>query len=133
MKVTPALLQKFHLGQCSPEENEAVLKWLEADDVFEDLLTDPTDLESRVGKGLWQQLSKNCLLGQEEHQAKSVDIVPVERVKQKSYKWLVFSASVAASIIVCGFLLFRDGWTSLQSVTESKTVIIPYASKGKLT
>ncbi|SEI38786.1 FecR family protein [Dyadobacter sp. SG02] len=31
MQVTPELIQKYHLGQCSPEEKHAVLQWLAGD------------------------------------------------------------------------------------------------------
>ena len=56
MQVTPELIRKYHLGQCSPEEESAVLQWLAgdgADDVPSYLDKGERDAaQSRIWNGL---------------------------------------------------------------------------------
>ncbi|RZF62695.1 FecR family protein [Sphingobacterium corticibacterium] len=125
MKVTPALLQKFHRGHCSPDEEEAVRKWLDADDIFEDVLTEPTGQELRIGEELWQRLHANQL----DDSTETPHDLGVAPRKHKPVKWLVYSMGAAALLMLCGLLVIWNNW---HGVANQKTVVIPYANKGEL-
>lgn len=56
MKVTRSLIEKYHDGQCTPEESEAVEKWL-ANDLADEMPSFTSDLEKEVMKQrIWQEL-----------------------------------------------------------------------------
>ena len=82
IKVDNKLIKKYHLGLCSPQEEEAVSKWLESSEFNEELI-----LESNVDhkQVMWQNISKDLNLT-------GTKVVPL-------YKKVIKYASVACLIM----------------------------------
>lgn len=83
MKITKELLERYHLGRCSLEEEKAVQNWLEEDGIETDFpasMGDGIQLENRI----WNEISENLEL--EEDVA--------GRNHQFPYSWMQIAASL---------------------------------------
>nr|WP_295929010.1 FecR domain-containing protein [uncultured Dyadobacter sp.] len=57
MQVTPELIKKYHLGQCSPEEEAAVAAWLAGEDEEEIPSYIPAEVRETVQRRIWDGLT----------------------------------------------------------------------------
>jgi transmembrane sensor len=101
MQITKETIDRYHLGQCTPEEQYAVERWLASDEV-EMSFPQHTDLEALENKG-WKKLSSRYSLADQP--------VPSRAFKLSHYSkiWQLVACVVLVAGAVCGYYL-NLGW-----------------------
>ncbi len=87
MKISKQLLQRYELGQCSPEEEHIVCQWLDSES-WEEEAFDDTHVKDGVGTELWNNIAP--------HVDQPKEFIVPQRRWQPAQRWL----SVAALLIL---------------------------------
>ncbi|WP_316818467.1 FecR family protein [Pedobacter nyackensis] len=89
MQITKELIERYHLGQCSPEEQYNVEQWLESDEV-EMSFPEKTDLAILQNKG-WKRLSNRYQI--------LIETMPARIVKLRNYRMIWQLAACAVFLL----------------------------------
>ena len=125
--ITPALLQKFHAGDCTPDEEKIVQNWLEADDLWIDGELIPNDEELQIGDKIWERLRAEDSDDLMERNQNSLSI------RKRKNTWYLLPIGAVALLLLCGVWVMWSNWYQAQNVDQQRTVVVPYASKGEVT
>lgn len=111
MEVTKEMIRRYHLGECTTAEKDAVDSWLESEYAEISYPGDFDELDEQQ-QG-WEKLSKRYAFGE----SKQIEYNPVEKEKSHSFR---FVGRIAAGLILImclglGYRLFKsDPKESLQ-------------------
>lgn len=110
MKVSKDLLERYHQGLCSPDEQKTVEQWLLDDDDdshFPDHLPD----KNLVKEEIWQQVQSDTIM------ADPSDLSTIVRKKPKKTYW---AAAAAIVLLVTSLFVFRNGKGPDSTVVQSR-------------
>ena len=57
MRISKELIEKYHDGDCTPEEKKAVEDWLFSDEAGNELVLPPTESKSKIRDEMWDEIS----------------------------------------------------------------------------
>lgn len=132
MKITPEIITRYHLGQCSPEEKRVVELWLDTG-IGEDIdlnTTLPAETEERSGKIIRQSLKKK-LEESKDAELNAREALPLWKTASR------YAAAVVVLTAFAGLYFFSQGKWPINAgdsavVNRSfKTVTAPAGRKAR--
>ena len=127
MNVTPELLKRYHLGECTAEEQDAVAAWLEEDNIeiaHEASELSPMDI-ANSRSAMWTFLKTNI---QEEDVSK---IANTRGIWRRWIPYLAASVLLIALAALVGMVRFGAEQTIAEEITLK--TYVPYGEKKLLT
>ncbi|TDQ11069.1 FecR family protein [Pedobacter metabolipauper] len=97
MQVNKELIQRYHLGECSPDEQRLVEAWLDSDEA-EMSFPEETDLTALKHKG-WKKISARYGLSAEKTESLKL---------KKSYHLKIWQYAAAVAVLVFAAFLFSN-------------------------
>lgn len=98
MKITKALIEKFHRDECSPEEKEYVQEWLFSEDSDELLSFDEAEKELHKME-MWNEI-KTILPKKEQPK-------PIQRAANFQFWRGAIAASIVFALLISGLALYQ--------------------------
>lgn len=130
MQVTPELLEKYHLGLCTTEEQQLVLNWLEDDTSLDDI----TENTSAGHSKKQADINMRRFLS-EKTGAAMKPVAPVHggRIRKFRNMALQVAAAILLFTVLTGVLLNFYPSGKSGSLATLKEVNTPYGKKSKFT
>lgn len=102
MKISKELLQRYELGQCSPEEEHVVRQWLDSND-WEDDSYEDIQVNDEVGKDMWSNITSHI-----EHTVEPSIPLIQKRRGTNTLRWLSAAALLALFLGLSCFFYSRS-------------------------
>ena len=120
MKVSKELIEKYHDGKCSPEENAVVENWLLDDDDTQ-IFPEPTGDKKKISREMWQDIK--LVLPSEIKKSESLIF------KMPAIQWVAMAAAASITVFIATFMFLnktesnsRHSQANISSVNVSESL-----------
>ncbi|MBB6273083.1 hypothetical protein HDF26_003543 [Pedobacter cryoconitis] len=106
MKISKELIEKYHLGECSPKECETVENWLFSEETDLELQLPATENKEEHKAQMWAEIQTIFPLEAQKTTPQDQKTIPAHKIQKLKPEYTITWKKVIAASLILGFISF---------------------------